>query len=229
MGTRHAPAIVRSWRVQLLTGLALLALASGLGLWVLARGDHPFAVDAWWDALLGGSSGHPVLIGFAMVMNDVGGTWVAVYLVPLAGALARVIARRPWPAAFFIAASAASAGAVQLMKHLFGRARPEDILVTADYGSFPSGHTANAATIAVVAALLFPRVWVLLAGSAWVVLMAFSRTYLHAHWLSDTLGGALIGASVAFLAAAAFSAVIAQDPATPVTDEAPVSVVPPRD
>ncbi|MFJ6654248.1 phosphatase PAP2 family protein [Microbacterium sp. NPDC091313] len=229
MTTGSAVTLVRSWRAQVITGIVLLALAGALGLWVLARGDHPFAVDAWWDALLAGSSGHPVLIGFAMVMNDVGGTWVAVYLVPLGGALALVIARRPWPAAYFIAASAASAGGVQLLKHLFGRARPEDILVTADFGSFPSGHTANAATIAVVAVLLFPRLWVLIAGSAWVVLMAFSRTYLHAHWLSDTLGGALLGAGVAFVAAAAFSAVIVQDPATPVTDNAPVSVVPPPD
>jgi membrane-associated phospholipid phosphatase len=222
-------ALVRSWRVQLITGLALLALACGLGLWVLARGDTPFAVDSWWNTLTEAMGENPVLMGFALTMDRVGGTWIAVYLVPLGGALALVIARRPWPAAYFIAASAASAGGVQLLKHLFGRARPEDILITADYGSFPSGHTANAATIAVVAALLFPRVWVVIVGSVWVVLMAFSRTYLHAHWASDTLGGALLGAGVALIAAAAFSAVIATERPLPPGREAPVSVVQPPD
>ena len=53
--------------------------------------------------------------------------------------------------------------------------------------------------------VLFPRVWVAIVGAAWVLLMAFSRTYLGAHWLSDTLGGMLVGASAALLVAAAFA------------------------
>ncbi|WP_125132744.1 phosphatase PAP2 family protein [Microbacterium sp. 10M-3C3] len=219
--------VVRSWRWQLIVGVALIALSCALGAWVLARGDTPFTVDAWWDAVLAGSSREPVLIAFATFMNAAGGTWIGVYVVPLGGALALVIARKPWPAAYFLTASVVSAGGVQALKHLFGRARPEDILVRADFGSFPSGHTANAGTIAVVAVLLFPRVWVLVVGIAWTVLMAFSRTVLHAHWLSDTAGGALIGAGTAFAIAAAFSVVIRQDPATPTPDDAPVSVVSP--
>ena len=74
--------------------------------------------------------------------------------------------KRPWSAAFFLTAELASAGAVQVLKHLFGRARPEDIIVISDYGSFPSGHVANAATIATVACILFPRLWVLIVGAA---------------------------------------------------------------
>ncbi len=206
----RVPAI-SSWRTQLIVGVALVVLSCGLGAWVLARGNDPFALDVWWNGLWADAEGNPVLLWFSLVMNRVGGTWVAIYLIPLGGALALVIARRPWAAAYFIAASAASAAGVQVLKHLFGRARPEDILITSDYGSFPSGHTANAATIAVVAAILFPRVWVYVAGAVWVVLMAFSRTYLHAHWLSDTVGGALIGAGAAFAMAAVFSAVIATD------------------
>jgi undecaprenyl-diphosphatase len=70
---------------------------------------------------------------------------------------------------------------------------------------------ANAATIAVAATVIFPRLWVGLVGAAWVLLMAFSRTYLHAHWLSDTVGGAMIGAGAALLVAAAFALPMARE------------------
>ncbi len=91
---------------------------------------------------------------------------------------------------------------VQLLKQLFGRARPDDMLVVSDYGSFPSGHTANAATIALVLWVLFPRVWVAIVGAAWVLAMALSRTFLSVHWATDTLGGALVGAGVVLVLAA---------------------------
>ena len=98
-----------------------------------------------------------------------------------------------------------------MLKHLFGRARPEDIIVFSDFGSFPSGHVANAATIATVAFVLFPRLWVAIVGVAWVLLMALSRTVLHAHWLSDTLGGALIGAGVVLIVAGIFAPLLRRE------------------
>jgi membrane-associated phospholipid phosphatase len=63
----------------------------------------------------------------------------------------------------------------------------------------------------VAAFVIFPRVWVAIVGGAWVLLMAFSRTYLHAHWLSDTFGGALIGAGAALLVAAVFAVPMARE------------------
>jgi len=53
--------------------------------------------------------------------------------------------------------------------------------------------------------VLFPRVWVALVGAAWVFAMAFSRTEVHAHWFSDTVGGALVGTGVALVVAAALT------------------------
>ena len=95
---------------------------------------------------------------------------------------------------------------MQLLKVTVGRARPEDMLVQSDPGSFPSGHTANAATTAVALGFIFfPRIWVWVAGSAYAVAMALSRTYLGAHWLSDTIGGLLLGAGVAVLVWAPFA------------------------
>jgi len=57
----------------------------------------------------------------------------------------------------------------------------------------------------VIAIVLFPRIWVAVVGIAWVFVMAFSRTQVHAHWLSDTVGGALLGTGIALLAAAALT------------------------
>lgn len=189
---------------ELVVGVLLTAASVALGWWILSRGVDPFPIDDWWNALVS-EWWHPALAGFSRVMNWVGGGWVGVLAVPIGGAIGLVVLRRPWAAAYFLAAEAVSAGGVQVLKHAFGRVRPEDILVVSDYGSYPSGHVANAATIAVAAFVIFPRVWVAVVGAVWVVLMAFSRTYLHAHWLSDTLGGALIGAGAALLVAAAFA------------------------
>lgn len=199
-----SPRVATTVVVRLVVGGALTLLSVALGWWILTRGVEPFPVDDWWNTLLA-EWWHPALAGFSRVMNWVGGGWFGVLAVPIAAAIGLVLLKRPWAAAYFLAAEAVSAGFVQVLKHAFGRVRPEDILVISDYGSYPSGHVANAATIAVAAFVIFPRAWVAVVGAVWVVLMAFSRTYLHAHWLSDTLGGALIGAGAALLVAAAFA------------------------
>lgn len=186
-------------------GLGLLAAGCALGAAIFfLRGNGPFGVDEWWMAVLAETRG-PVLLAFSYAMNWLGGGWFGVFGVPVLIAAALVIVRRPWAAAYFIAAELVSAGSVQVLKHVFGRARPEEIIVVSDFGSFPSGHVANAATIAVALWIVFPRLWVAIVGAAWVLLMAFSRTYLGAHWLSDTAGGALVGAAAALLVAAAFA------------------------
>jgi len=195
---------------QLVVGVLLVAASVALGWWILSRGVEPFPIDDWWNTLVA-EWWHPALAGFSRVMNWVGGGWVGVLAVPIGGAIGLVLLHRPWAAAYFLAAEAVSAGFVQVLKHAFGRVRPEDILVVSDYGSYPSGHVANAATIAVAAFVIFPRVWVAVVGAVWVVLMAFSRTYLHAHWLSDTVGGALVGAGAALLVAAAFAVPLSRE------------------
>src|SRR5690606_9402592 len=133
------------------------------------------------------------------VFDFLGGGWFAIWLVPIAVAVGLLLLRRPWGAMLFVVVSAVSAGIVQLLKVLYGRERPEDILLDLDSGSYPSGHVANAATIAVLATVLVARWWVAVAGAVYVILMALSRTYLGAHWVTDTVGGALLGASIALL------------------------------
>ncbi|MBA8815421.1 undecaprenyl-diphosphatase [Microbacterium halimionae] len=191
-------------RVLLPVALVCIALACGLGAWTRARGPVPFAIDTAWNDLLAATAS-PVLLWFAQLMNTAGGVFVSSAIVPVAGVITLLIVRRPWAAVYVVVTLLASNAAVQIFKHLFGRARPEDIIVVSDYGSFPSGHVANAATLAVLLAVLVPRTWTYIMGAVWVVLMAFSRTYLHAHWLTDTVGGALVGVGVALLITIAFS------------------------
>lgn len=181
-------------------GAGGVILAAALGTAIVFGFSEPPGLDVWWSEAISGVRSDWML-SLALVLNEVGGGWIAILVVPLLAILALLLARR-WRSALFAAACfIASAGAVQLLKEIFGRARPNDMLVASDYGSFPSGHVANAATIAAVVWVLFPRVWTAIAGAVWVLLMALSRTFLSVHWLSDTVGGALVGAGVVLLLA----------------------------
>jgi membrane-associated phospholipid phosphatase len=195
--------------VLFITGIALVLAATGLGALIFFR-DEPFDIDEEWNALLFASD-IGWLVGFSQVMNFLGAGWFSILVVPIAVAIALILIKRPWSAAFFLVAQAASAGAVQVMKHLFGRARPEEIIVISDFGSFPSGHVANAATLATVAFILFPKLWVAIIGAIYVILMAISRTAVHAHWLTDTIGGALIGAGMVLIVAGIFAPLLIRE------------------
>lgn len=185
---------------RLVIGVLLVVLAAALGILVTFEAD--IDLDEWWNGFV---SFFSFLQPLSLGMNFLGGGWFATFVIPLGGVAVMLILRRPWGALFVVVASAASAAGVQVLKAMFGRARPEDMIVVSDHGSFPSGHTANAATVAVIAIVLFPRVWVAIVGVAWVLVMGFSRTQVHAHWLSDTVGGALLGAGAALIIAAAFT------------------------
>lgn len=53
--------------------------------------------------------------------------------------------------------------------------------------------------MAVVLALVLRRGWIWAAGLVYTVIMLLSRTYLSAHWLSDTVGGLVLGSAVAVI------------------------------
>ena len=207
-----AARIQRRW--PLISASVAIGLVLLLGGIIAFRPTEPFALDLKWMAEVV-EHRSPVWTVPALFFNWVGGGIVGSVVIPVVIFLVLLAFRRPWGAGFFAIASVVSVICVQVLKHTVGRARPSEILVVADPGSFPSGHTANAATMAVVFGILFPRVWVWCVGGAWAILMAISRTYLGAHWLSDTIGGLLLGAGVAVIVWAPLAYKLAEESARP--------------
>lgn len=180
-------------------GAALLAATMMLGA-LLNTVPGSTAVDHWWhDAITNISS--PELVAFARGMDWLGGGAVANYIIPLLIGLLLLLMRGWRSAVFALIAFATSALLVQAFKQMFGRDRPEGLMVAVDYGSYPSGHTANAATIAIVLRVIFPRLLIAILGTTWVLLMALSRTALSVHWITDTLGGTMLGIGAGLLVA----------------------------
>lgn len=182
-------------------GGGLVAVGVAIGAWIVLSGDGPFAIDTAWNDLLAASAS-PFLTQLSLFLNVAGGTLVGSLVVPVVGVAILMLARRPWSAATLVIAIAASALVVQILKNVFARGRPADMSVLSDFGSYPSGHVANAATVATMLVVLLPRVWIVIVAAAWVLLMAFSRTYLHAHWLTDAIGGIAVGVGVALVCVA---------------------------
>ncbi|MDJ0381990.1 phosphatase PAP2 family protein [Streptomyces sp. G-G2] len=205
-GTRTAPGTTGGARRPgvLALGLALLGLAAAVG-FVVRRDTArpPFqGVDEHWLRWMGGP--HEGLTSVcAAVLNWFGGP--AGVVVPL-GLLGLLLVRRRWVSAGFLfgAYLFGSLLVVQGLKYLVDRPRPAHPLVRVDHGSFPSGHAAGAALLVVlVGVLLVPlarrRAW-WAGGAVFTLAMMWSRTWLHAHWLSDTAAGAAAGAGAGLLA-----------------------------
>lgn len=132
----------------------------------------------------------------ARVATDVGSSLVVVP-VALATAVVLAVRRRAAEAAVLVAGVVATWAFVDLAKVIVDRPRPAHPLVDTMGQSFPSGHAAHAVTWVVVALLLrrsFPGLGrgalIVGAGVAVAVLVAATRVYLRAHYLSDVVGGA---------------------------------------
>lgn len=187
----------------------VIALLMGIGWHAAGRTSH-FGFDVEWMSFMADSRS-PVWEGGALALHVFGaGMFAFGYSLVIFTAL--LLLRGPWTALFFGLSALISVGVVRLLKDGFARDRPDGILVEAEFGSFPSGHSARAAMITVVLAILIPRVWVWVLLPIYTVAMMLSRTYLGAHWLSDTIGGALVGASITLIVWAALAGKIAAEP-----------------
>jgi undecaprenyl-diphosphatase len=141
------------------------------------------------------------LVWLAKAVSFVGSVWVNWPLRVLV-MIVLGIKRRWLQLSAFVLAVMSSELLIGAMKDLYARPRAADSLIGTSGFSFPSGHAVAGAVTAVgiVVCLLppGPRRWRWeFQAVFFAVLMALSRTYLGAHWLSDVIGGGLLGATLA--------------------------------
>ena len=103
-----------------------------------------------------------------------------------------------------VVAIAVTAVIVQTLKWVIKRRRPEGkwgtIYRMTDPHSFPSGHAARMAMLAVLAMALGPA-WFAGLLTLWAPLVALARVAMGVHYLSDIAAGALFGAGIGLILA----------------------------
>ena len=142
----------------------------------------------------------PVLMGFFEALSYAGQKPI---LITIAAVAAWFISRSRTLVVLVLICGLSSQEMVSGLKDVFARIRPPTGLVERESMSFPSGHQSG--TTAVMTLLGFASLrqrWrpalVIVAGAVLVVVTALSRMFLDMHWLSDVIGGTLVGAAMGF-------------------------------
>lgn len=189
-------------RSRLLLALAIAIPLGVLGdaLWVRADPTGPpwQPLDDFWNGLVGGPDSG-LLWRIAAGFDAFGGR---AGLVVLVVGVVLLLALRRWRSAVYACAAVASASLiVDGIKEVAQRPRPADIMIETASWAFPSGHSARmAAFVVVIAVVAVParhlRYWWPVAAALTLAMM-LARNWQHAHWLTDTVGGAATGWAVA--------------------------------
>lgn len=164
----------------------------------------------------------PALTQVMLVVTNVFAPLLAVSWTIVLGCVIRVLSGS-WREGFVIPAAMVSSSAITaLIKEFIERIRPaipERLVVEGSY-SFPSGHTTAVAAACVAGVILIlrhlgnrlpsddPRLkgrvitgFVIASAITLIVLIAFTRLYLGAHWFSDVVAGALVGTAASLIVA----------------------------
>jgi membrane-associated phospholipid phosphatase len=188
-------------------GLVLLGLVGAMALVVPAG---PLSIDERWSEAMR-DIGAPLLKDIALFFDALGR---GVGRVPLyvAVGLILVLARRWLPLVCFALTESLTSLSSALLKAAVGRPRPPDGLIHPLGSAFPSGHAAYAGATGVALVLVFTaagprRRWWWALATVGIVGMAWSRTYLQVHWLSDVGGGSMLGIGIALVVFGGLAAV----------------------
>ena len=206
------------WIAFLVTGAIFFGLA-----WNVASHDTIVTVDAKVAAWLHGHATPWVTNLMLLITNGNSTVATAAWSLIFGFVLWRL---REWY--WMLSLALAMGGGMLLnvgLKHVYERARPhfDDPFVTLQTFSFPSGHTAGATLFyGVLAAFMVSRhrapsrraAYVILAVLA-IVMVAFSRIYLGAHYLSDVMAAAASSTAWLVLCLASVRALVHRKIATP--------------
>lgn len=203
----HPPEPLPALRRRLLVaGLVLLLLGALLTAVVAADVRVVQPVDDAYLRLMEAARWGP-LVAVCKALSALFGTAV---LWPVRAVVTLVIAlRRHWLAlSAWVCTVALSEAAIGPVKALVDRPRPPGALLATSGASYPSGHAIASAVTAIGVVMALTSGRRRLHGMVVAVLVAtgvaFSRPYLSAHWLSDVVGGALLGAGLALAVPEAF-------------------------
>ena len=203
----------RRWQWMVAAASAVVILLMMIAL--LPAPAAPFfqGLDAWWHSIATAPADYKVA-GVVSLLDAFGRPpGIVVFLVIM---IALATARRWWAVLFTLLCFLVPSLLAQVVKNVVDRPRPADPFVIVDHGSFPSGHCVQtAAFVILIGVLLSPKVrrywWPV--GIAFVLAMMWSRTFLAAHWLSDTFAGAVLGTGTALLLWWLFAPLLARDDA----------------
>jgi undecaprenyl-diphosphatase len=136
----------------------------------------------------------------AILLAHSGDSWFwLVVLIPIAWLGTEFWSRR---AILYTLAILVTAALVFAIKFTVKRRRPEgewgQVYRKTDPHSFPSGHAARAALLAVLAVGLGPP-WLGLLLAIWAPLVMLARVAMGVHYLLDVLAGALLGTLIGFI------------------------------
>ena len=180
-------------------GAALVGLVVVMAIVLPAQ---PLAIDQHWSEAMRDIE-TPLSKDLALVFDALGRGVGRVPVLSVIG-LVLVLARRCLALVCFALAEGLTSLSSALFKAAVGRPRPPDGLIHPVGSAFPSGHAAYAGATCVALVLLFTapgarRRWWWTLAAVGIVGMAWSRTYLQVHWLSDVVGGSLLGIGIALL------------------------------
>lgn len=141
-----------------------------------------------------------VVVDLAKLLTWLGSAPVTWTAVALAAAWLGAWGRR-LEAIVLVAGMVITFVGIQVTKELMDRPRPDHPLTGTDGSSYPSGHAAYAVGWAAIAVALdraapkLRRFAIPIVAIVVAVVVGLTRIYLHAHYLSDVLGGAGLAAA----------------------------------
>jgi undecaprenyl-diphosphatase len=158
-------------------------------------GESALAHDVQWSAVLRAAGERaPWLRRVAIPLARSGDAWIWFVAAGVLAALGNSAVRRDM--VFVVLVIVVTGLVVKLGKVGARRARPNG-----DWGgsyrrqdphAFPSGHAARAAVLTVLGFVLGPA-WLGPVMVVWTTLVAVSRVVLGVHYVSDVVGGAVLG------------------------------------